>query len=80
MRVPLFVRKTLFRLPFKSTTPVILIGPGTGFAPFRGFIQERHVKKMEGWFFSTSTKLGRIKNSEVNSKTMKYIYHLILTG
>jgi NADPH-ferrihemoprotein reductase len=50
MKVPLFVRKTVFRLPFKSTTPVLLIGPGTGFAPFRGFIQERHVKKVEGWF------------------------------
>lgn len=46
--VPIFVRKTQLRLPFKSTTPVIMIGPGTGFAPFRGFIQERHAKKQEG--------------------------------
>ena len=46
--VPIFVRKTQFRLPFKSTVPVIMIGPGTGFAPFRGFLQDRHSKKIDG--------------------------------
>lgn len=47
-RVPIFVRKTQFRLPFKSVTPVIMIGPGTGLAPFRGFIQDRHIQKQNG--------------------------------
>lgn len=35
------VRKSRFRLPRSSPVPVIMIGPGTGVAPFRAFVQER---------------------------------------
>ena len=46
--IPIFVRKSQFRLPFKSTVPVLMIGPGTGIAPFRGFIQDRSTIKQDG--------------------------------
>ncbi|MBN3291564.1 NCPR reductase, partial [Polypterus senegalus] len=46
--VPMYVRKSQFRLPFKSSTPVIMIGPGTGIAPFVGFVQERAWLKQQG--------------------------------
>jgi len=42
-----------FRLPQDGNTPVIMIGPGTGIAPFRAFIQEREASDAEGdnWLF-----------------------------
>lgn len=47
-QVPIFVRKSQFRLPFKFQTSVLMIGPGTGLAPFRGFTQERDYYRKEG--------------------------------
>jgi sulfite reductase (NADPH) flavoprotein alpha-component len=42
-----------FRLPADGNTPVIMVGPGTGVAPFRAFMQEREASEAEGdnWMF-----------------------------
>jgi len=47
------ITQSHFRLPRDPATPVIMIGPGTGIAPFRAFLQERAAQGQKGrtWLF-----------------------------
>ena len=52
--VPVFVQTSHgFRLPADGDRPVIMIGPGTGIAPFRAFLEERQTVGAKGrnWLF-----------------------------
>ncbi len=52
--VPTFVHENPnFRLPADPATPIIMIGPGTGVAPFRAFVEQRKIDGAAGknWLF-----------------------------
>ncbi|XP_072096678.1 NADPH-dependent diflavin oxidoreductase 1 isoform X3 [Mobula birostris] len=46
--VPLWVKKGMLQFPTDTETPIIMVGPGTGVAPFRAAIQERVAKGRKG--------------------------------
>ncbi|CAB3983279.1 NADPH-dependent diflavin oxidoreductase 1-like [Paramuricea clavata] len=48
VRIPVWIKKATISFPKTLETPVIMIGPGTGCAPFRSFIEERTCECNQG--------------------------------
>lgn len=80
--VRVFVRPSTFRLPTSLATPVLMIGPGTGIAPMRAFLQDREFQFNDA---SKKSKKGVPAMENVlyfgcKNRDMDYIYRDELEG
>ncbi|CAB3246820.1 unnamed protein product [Arctia plantaginis] len=91
-KIPVYLRKNInmFQLPEDTMKPLILIGPGTGVAPFLGFLEEREYLKEnnpdlkfgEVWMFygCRHPKLDFIYEDELNGYLCRGILSRLFTA
>ena len=76
--VKIYVKSSRFRLPQDPTRPVIMVGPGTGIAPFKAFLEHRKAIRATGknWLFFG----GRYRENDFLLQdfleNLKYNHHL----
>jgi NADPH-ferrihemoprotein reductase len=77
-----YVRASSFRLPSALSTPIVMIGPGTGLAPMRALLQEREFQAQQ-----QQAKLKKVTSKATNvlffgckNKKVDYIYREELEG
>jgi sulfite reductase (NADPH) flavoprotein alpha-component len=58
--IKVYIQPSRFRLPVDPATPIIMVGPGTGIAPFRAFLEERKATNAAGrnWLFFGDQHFG----------------------
>ncbi|KAL6547507.1 MFS transporter multidrug-resistance type transporter [Orobanche minor] len=72
---PIFIRISNFRLPADPKVPFIMIGPGTGLAPFRGFLQDYIYEDELNSFVKDGVILELVLAFSHEGHTREYVQH-----
>ena len=79
--VPVFPNTSKFRLPEDGNTPILMVGPGTGIAPFRAYLQERQAVGAKGknWLFfgSQHQHCNYFYEEELEQISKRWISHAL---